>query len=483
MNTRSTAGSGSIDQLPSGRWRVRLTLADGSRRALGAYEDRDEAERIRSAALAELAEGSLAPVGGVTLRAFGALWLDRRERRKLRNVRTDRNRWKNHIESASFIDWPLVNINRRAVRGWCDDLLAKRAADLHPGERRKPRAISAGTVRHCLNLLRRCLQEAVEDELISVNPARDLRVARPPRTDDAWTYLTRGEQEAVEACASRPEADRLLALFAIGTGLRQGEQWSLELADVHLRAPEPHVVVRYGGRRRAPTKSGKPRTVPLFGIGLRAVSRWLEVLPSYAPSNPLGLLFPLPGGEQRDKKSYGWHLLRKAAGVTRHVRWHDLRHTCASSLVAGWWGRAWRLEEVRDVLGHTSVTQTERYAHLASSALAKAASETHSALNSQGHAKVTPSGPVWANPSLLLGAPQRIRTSDLRLRRPSLYPAELVALRRCARWFRGCSAFSHGCQPWFLRGRELQGMRARSRCAGKRDGSISVTRVCRSGWP
>jgi integrase len=45
---------------------------------------------------------------------------------------------------------------------------------------------------------------------------------------------------------------------------------------------------------------------------------------------------------------------------------------CASSLVAGWWGRPWRLEMVRDVLGHSSVTVTERYAHLSPSVLDEA---------------------------------------------------------------------------------------------------------------
>ncbi len=51
--------------------------------------------------------------------------------------------------------------------------------------------------------------------------------------------------------------------------------------------------------------------------------------------------------------------------VGRHVHWHLLRHTFASSLVAGWWGRRWSLEEVRQVMGHSSITVTERYAHLA----------------------------------------------------------------------------------------------------------------------
>jgi hypothetical protein len=60
----------------------------------------------------------------------------------------------------------------------------------------------------------------------------------------------------------------------------------------------------------------------------------------------------------------------------REVRFHDLRHTCASSLIAGWWGRRWSLEEVKGLLGHRSITTTERYAHLAESALNNAARET-----------------------------------------------------------------------------------------------------------
>jgi Phage integrase family len=112
--------------------------------------------------------------------------------------------------------------------------------------------------------------------------------------------------------------------------------------------------------------------------------------------------------------------LRKAAGIDRHVRWHDLRHTFASSLVAGvWGGDAWRLDEVRDLLGHSSVTVTEQYAHLAPSALAKSAAATDAAM-AGGHGKVTALRLIPSKPLESLGAPQRIRTSDLRLRRRDL---------------------------------------------------------------
>jgi integrase len=119
------------------------------------------------------------------------------------------------------------------------------------------------------------------------------------------------------------------------------------------------------------------RRVELFGLGLDAARRWMERLPTYAKTNPHGIVFATARGCRRPKGRFRyWKQYLKAIGITRRVRFHDLRHTCASSLVAGWWGRAWRLEEVKVMLGHYSVTMTERYAHLAQSVLRTAAHET-----------------------------------------------------------------------------------------------------------
>lgn len=75
--------------------------------------------------------------------------------------------------------------------------------------------------------------------------------------------------------------------------------------------------------------------------------------------------------------SGGWHKWVEAAGIKRRIRWHDLRHTCATSLLAGWWGgRKWTLDEVCGYLGHSSVKVTERYARKLGETQAKAVSET-----------------------------------------------------------------------------------------------------------
>jgi hypothetical protein len=113
---------------------------------------------------------------------------------------------------------------------------------------------------------------------------------------------------------------------------------------------------------------------------------WLTLLPLYAPKNPRGLVFPSPTGCRANRRRRavrsacpsseagpGVRATRvhyilpewlRLAGVKRRLRWHDLRHTCASSLVSGFWGPKWSLDEVRDHMGHSSVTVTEIYAHL-----------------------------------------------------------------------------------------------------------------------
>jgi hypothetical protein len=77
---------------------------------------------------------------------------------------------------------------------------------------------------------------------------------------------------------------------------------------------------------------------------------------------------------------------RMRAGITRHVRFHDLRHTCASHLVMGSWGITLSLLETAQWLGHTSLSVTQRYAHLCPDRLAArvAASAPAGPANAQG---------------------------------------------------------------------------------------------------
>ena len=123
--------------------------------------------------------------------------------------------------------------------------------------------------------------------------------------------------------------------------------WTLHLDDVHLDHMEPHLVVRYGGRKAGKytsPKNGKIRRVPLNPMALEAMFEWMAYLPAHAKTNPDNLVFPTArGGHHRMKKPprgwLDWIETLRIRGVTgAPVVWHSLRHTCASMLVSGEWG-------------------------------------------------------------------------------------------------------------------------------------------------
>lgn len=383
---RRDQGTGTVEQLPSGRWRVRLTV-DGRRQTLGTYLSAEEAGEVLDAAREKLASGAARPVGGSTLRAYGEGWLDDRERAGRRGMASVRSQWRHHVATAPFADLPLSAVTRLQVRDWL---------------RATSRKVSRGSLRLVHGYLRQCFEYAIDDGLVRENPAafRRERVRRSRESDSettrAWTYLTLEEQRRLATTDLLPEHSRLLLQFLLYTGLRVGEAVAMRRADVRLDAPAPHLVVRYGSPPAGPTKTGEIRVLPLLPPLQPVLRRWLALCPT-GRDNPHGLLWPAPRGgflavshpAGRTREADTWRLVRERL-FKRRVRIHDLRHTCASSLVAGWWGRAWSLLEVKEYLGHSSISMTQRYAHLASSTLADLAAAT----------QPTPSPREGENPSL-----------------------------------------------------------------------------------
>lgn len=208
---------------------------------------------------------------------------------------------------------------------------------------------------------------------LHTDPTDDVTVprGRQGRTVEAWTYLTPAEVAAIETCAAIPDPERAIYTVAIYTGLRAGELWALRWEDVVLGGPTPEITVR--ASHDGPTKSGKVRRVPLLDPALAALAR--------LPGPREGRVFPgLGGGARLRGDDARWAPAMRAggaingyrarAGITRRVRFHDLRHTCASHLVMGTWAPALSLLEVAQWLGHSSVSVTQRYAHLCPDRLA-----------------------------------------------------------------------------------------------------------------
>lgn len=310
-----------------------------------------------------------------------------RDEQGIRGLDRELSRFRCHIERAFFAQKDITEIGAPDIREWLRAMAQKDAEG--PGERRK---LSRQTISRCQSLVSAVFVEAVERELIETNPCAGVKAKKrvdESDTKEKWAFLTPEEQHALATCEDVPLPDRIMIRFAIGTGLRQGEHRHLELPDLIVDGDNPHVVVRYAGRRKGkklPPKSGKRRVVPLFGDGLAAAREWLALLPTYAPSNPENLVFPTQGGKLRQQgKPLGKsHTLRghyRAAGIKLrpHLHWHALRHTFASNLVSGALGREWALELVQVMMGHSSITITQRYAHVGEDAIRRAVRETEAA--------------------------------------------------------------------------------------------------------
>ena len=370
---------GEIEPRANGTFRVRMRV-NGRKQPLGTFPTAAEAEAAVQLFAAKAAEHRIA--AGHTLLTWGELWLDARELDGVhRSVARDRHAWK-RVRAASFAQLPLQSIGPNDVRAWM-------GAQLRTPSKRTGKTPARQTMANALNLLRVCLEAACEAGHIENNPARDVRVPRVARTTETWTYLKIDEISRLLSAADEvvPAEQRDAYTVAIYTGMRAGELFGLEWADVDLRAGIARVRYSWGA---TPTKRGEVRTVHLFGPAADALRR------QHGRSGKRRHVFPARDGGPRTKDQMpNLGAALRAVGIRRPVRFHDLRHSCASHLVSGSWGRAWTLEETARHLGHSTSATTRRYAHLSPEGLARAVRETerHFAAAKVAPA-VAPRGPI-----------------------------------------------------------------------------------------
>ena len=131
-------------------------------------------------------------------------------------------------------------------------------------------------------------------------------------------------------------------LLSMNTGLRRGELLKLRWISVDL---DRRLLTVEGGN----AKSRQTRHVPLNDEAVSVLTSWR----GQSAGGPR--VFDVATGFKT-----AWSHILKRAQITG-FRWHDLRHHFASRLVQ----RGVPLNTVRDLLGHSSIAMTLRYAHLA----------------------------------------------------------------------------------------------------------------------
>lgn len=138
-----------------------------------------------------------------------------------------------------------------------------------------------------------------------------------------------------------------MILVSLNTGMRRGELFSLTWPMINFQTK----TITVGGDT---AKTAETRHIPMNAEAFNTFKAWKE------QSGKSAFVFPgLEGGRMEDVKSAWLKLLKEACIVG--FRWHDMRHDFASRLVMA----GVPLNTVRDLLGHTDIKMTLRYAHLA----------------------------------------------------------------------------------------------------------------------
>lgn len=210
---------------------------------------------------------------------------------------------------------------------WCegkkasdvDQVVAKMVSDMRGH-------YAPATINRTIGTIKAALKIAYKSKVISDDLSA--RIERLPENNQRHNYMTIEQVKTLaDNCSEQVRAAVWIALL---TGCRRGEILKLEKSDIQ------------GDRLRiiaGNTKTLRERSVPI----VPALRPWLEYV-------PLQINF--------EGLKTGFARGRKKAGID--VNFHDLRHSCASLLI----NMNVPLEVVRDILGHTTVKTTERYAHL-----------------------------------------------------------------------------------------------------------------------
>jgi integrase len=224
------------------------------------------------------------------------------------------------------------------------------------------------TVQYIHTTLRKALQDAVTDDLIPRNVADGIKAPRPKKKE---INPLSPEQTRTFLEAIRDDPLEALYVLAIHRGLRQGELLGLKWDDVNLEAATLQVrrtlsLTRDGHVFEQP-KNGKGRSIELTQSAADALRSHLqhqlkEIEALGDEYQDEGLIFP---GE-RGQPMRPWTLTRKLQRILEHIglphiRFHDLRHTCATLLL----GKGVHPKFVQELLGHATISITlDTYSHV-----------------------------------------------------------------------------------------------------------------------
>jgi integrase len=341
------------------RWRARYRDPSGRERAKS-FARKVDAERFLVAIEdAKLRGAYVDPAAGkVPFSEWAERWYTTTAHLKP-STRRDYRMLLDHQVLPVFADWALASIDTLAVREWRSGLLAGGLSPKRAGK--------------ALQVLSQILASAVEGGRLARNPAAGVK---PPKVQRKEMHFLDADQVEWLAAAT-DERYRPLILFAAYTGLRPCELVALRVGRLDLLRCTARVVeaaVEVSRLEWGPVKTHEARTVRMP----RSVAEEVAASLAARPHNREALVFTAPMGGPLSRADFARNYFKPAvlaaneamtklpkdqrpALLPEGLRFYDLRHTCASLLIA----QGASIKAVQAQLGHATASITlDTYGHL-----------------------------------------------------------------------------------------------------------------------
>ncbi len=348
-------GEGSVWQRSDGRWVGAISLPGGKRKSFYAVTRREVQQKLVRAQ--NDAHTGLPIIGEKqTLAQFLDRWLSESVKATVRprTYSSYSDLVRLHIKPA-LGKTPLARVTPQQIQSLLNSKLEQK--------------LSPSTVKYIHAVLRRALGQALKWGLVSRNAAA---LVDPPRVRREEVNVMNPEQ--ARGFLDSIKGHRLEALYsvALAVGLRQGEALGLRWDDVDLESGQVEVrkqLQRLDGEFRLvePKTSKSRRTVDLPGFAIdtlrhHRVRQIEERLAAGADWEEWGLVFTTQRGTPLDAKNVT-HRFQEflSRNDLPRMRFHDLRHACASLLLA----QGEQARVVMEILGHSQISMTmNTYSHV-----------------------------------------------------------------------------------------------------------------------
>ena len=230
--------------------------------------------------------------------------------------------------------------------------------------------VSDRLVRSCHATCRTALQKAVDEKLISVNPAIGCKL--PPKKAQEMQVLTHEEMRRF-LIQSKQDDFYELALLELATGMRRGEICALKWSDLDFETGALHIQrqayhVDHGVVISEPKTKQSCRSIILPPSVLNVLRQYREAVDSE-------WMFPSPVKEGEPLNPNG--VYRKMVKILdraqcKRVRFHDLRHTFATTALE----HGMDIKTLSAIIGHvSSATTLDIYSHITDEMQANAANK------------------------------------------------------------------------------------------------------------